>query len=75
METKRILKEIGAKEIEVEVCNDALYGKVSFKINEVSFEGQFDIDNKGLYAITLISDLIELSKLNKNETCTTTQKD
>jgi len=66
METEKILKEIGAKEIEVKVCNDTLYGKVSFKINNISFEGHFDIDNKALYAITLISDLIELSKLNKN---------
>lgn len=73
MSTKKILKKIKATDIKTSFDQNNFCGKVSFKINGVSFEGQFDIDNVGLYAIRLKSDdLNELGKLteitnNKND--------
>ena len=66
MTTEQKLKEIGAKEIKVTISDENLIGRISFSINGVKFSGQFDADNTGLYAVELISDLIELKKLNKN---------
>ena len=66
MTTEQKLKEIGAKEIKVTISDENLIGRISFSINGVKFSGQFDIENKGLYAVGLMSDLIELKKLNKN---------
>jgi len=66
MTTEQKLKEIGAKEIKVTISDENFIGRISFSINEVKFSGQFDIDNVGLYAVELMSDLSELNKLNKN---------
>lgn len=66
MKTQEILKKIKATDIKTYFNQDNFYGKVSFKINGVSFEGLFDIDNKGLYAIELQGDLIEMGELTKN---------
>lgn len=66
MTTEQKLKEIGAKEIKVTISDENLIGRISFSINGVKFSGQFDADNTGLYAVGLMSDLIELKKLNKN---------
>lgn len=73
MNTEKILKKIKATDIKTSFDQNNFCGKVSFKINGVSFEGQFDIDNVGLYATRLKSDdLNELGKLteitnNKND--------
>lgn len=66
MKTQEILKKIKATDIKTCFYQDDFYGKVSFKINGVSFEGLFDIDNKGLYSIELQGDLIEMGELTKN---------
>lgn len=63
MKTQEILKKIKATDIKTHFYQDDFYGKVCFKINGVSFEGLFDIDSKGLYAIELQGDLIEMDKL------------
>ena len=66
MTTEQKLKEIGAEEIKVSISDENFIGRISFSINGVEFSGQFDIDNVGLYAVELMSDLSELKKLNKN---------
>lgn len=66
MTTEQKLKEIGAEEIKVSISDENFIGRISFSINGVKFSGQFDIENKGLYVVELMSDLSELKKLNKN---------
>tara|TARA_R100000479_G_scaffold5306_1_gene2427 strand:+ start:723 stop:923 length:201 start_codon:yes stop_codon:yes gene_type:complete len=66
MNTLDKLKHIGAKEIKLESFSENLIGRISFNVNGVEFSGQFDIDNTGLYAVELVSELSELNKLNIN---------
>lgn len=66
MKTQEILKKIKATDIKISFYQDEFYGKVSFKINGVSFEGLFDIDNKGLYSIEIQSDLVQMGESTKN---------
>jgi len=66
MKTLNRLKQIGAEIRFVDFNNETLIGTISFEVEGVEFKGQFDIDNIGLYAVELMSDISELKKLNKN---------
>ena len=64
MDTLDKLKHIGAKEIKLESFNlENLIGRIGFNINGVEFSGQFDIDNKGIYAINMHYEVSEPEKL------------
>jgi len=66
MEIKQKLQQIGATDIKSSFNNDNLIGSLTFKVKGVSFQGQFDLDNEGLYAIELKGDLLELKNLFEN---------